>query len=326
MYTLGDMFGNSGGFSLAFWWAGFQPEWYLDNNEYAAAIHRRHFPICHHFGDIFDYDTLPYVDVITAGFPCQPFSYAGKQRGKDDPRYLVPKMMDLLMEVRPCAILFENTPGFPTLNDGAEFRGLLRTLARNGYDAEWDHLRASDFGAPHIRKRWFCVAYTTSPGLQARHKPGLTAYEAQARTRLEFESERCCEMADSNRPRLAKWESITSNTCSQQSPVKRNGRESRRGATESRLGRNFDGLSDWLDALRWPAPQGLAQYDWEPPRTTTDTAYRAARVERLGLAIVPQVVYPIALAIREWLEEQDVRHSQNTEIALLAELGGEGVA
>lgn len=317
-YTHGDMFGNIGGFSIAMGLAGFRTAWYMDNHPFASFLHARQYPSCVHFGNIFDYDTLPYVDVITAGFPCQPFSHAGKRLGRKDPRYLVPKMLEIMMEVRPRAILFENTPGFPTLNNGAEFRYLLRTLAQNGYDAEWDHLRACDFGAPHIRERWFCVAYTSSnrrpesgtiqnatPDAQ-RH---VSPHKRGGRTE-RYEIVPGGENVGNGNGQYpkrngAEWQQIA--------PVgHRTWQLERPGSqfdqyrpAQPRLGRGIDGVSDWLDGLRWPAPQGVAQYDWEPSRTVAGIPNRGARVERLGLAIVPQVIYPTCCAIWDWLEEQD---------------------
>jgi len=89
---------------------------------------------------------------------CQPFSVAGNRQGKDDERYLLPEMLRIIDEVQPYAVLFENVPGFPSLNDGAEFKYLLGTLAEMGFDAEWGIVGADDLGALHRRERIWIVA------------------------------------------------------------------------------------------------------------------------------------------------------------------------
>lgn len=161
-YTVGSLFSGIGGIDLAAHWAGFETAWFVEREPFCQQILHKHWPGVPVHSDVFDCHDLPHVDVIVGGFPCQPFSVAGNRKGADDERYLLPEMLRIISEVKPYAVLFENVPGFPSLNDGAEFKYLLRTLAEMGLNAEWGHLRASDCGAPHQRERWFCVAYTQS--------------------------------------------------------------------------------------------------------------------------------------------------------------------
>lgn len=160
MYTHGGGFhGKALGFELVFKAAGFETVWLFDNNPAAQKGAARHFPRARQLGDVFDIHYPSYVDVFTAGFPCQPFSGAGAMRGANDPRYLLPHVIRIISEVRPRVVLLENVPGFRTGDDGFHFRYLLRSLAVMGYDAEWGRVRASHVGAPHERKRWCLVAY-----------------------------------------------------------------------------------------------------------------------------------------------------------------------
>jgi DNA (cytosine-5)-methyltransferase 1 len=104
-----------------------------------------------------------YVDVVTAGFPCQPFSVAGKKRGQDDERNKWPQTLECIRLIRPRYALLENVPGL--LNSGY-FGEILSSLAQSGFDARWTVLGADDVGAPHRRKRLWILAYAVSPRLK----------------------------------------------------------------------------------------------------------------------------------------------------------------
>ena len=98
------------------------------------------------------------IDIISAGFPCQPWSVAGSRKGTDDERWLWPLIFRLVREIRPRSIFLENVPGL--LHGGIEH--VLGDLASVGFDAEWTSVRASDVGAPHRRERVFILGYTDS--------------------------------------------------------------------------------------------------------------------------------------------------------------------
>ena len=102
------------------------------------------------------------VDIISGGFPCQPYSQAGKLRGKDDARNLWPDVVRIISEVRPKIIFMENVPNINN-KYGSQIIG---DLAKMGFDAAWCIVRASDVGAPHKRSRWFLLAYAHLPDSQ----------------------------------------------------------------------------------------------------------------------------------------------------------------
>ena len=118
------------------------------------------------FGDIATFDGSPWagkVDVIHAGFACQPWSSGGKRRGKKDSRWLWPEIARIVCEVRPPIVLLENVPG---ILDGG-IQDIFGTMAQEGYDAAWGSFRATDVGAPHRRERVFMLAYSGGVGLKA---------------------------------------------------------------------------------------------------------------------------------------------------------------
>lgn len=102
------------------------------------------------------------VDVITAGFPCQPFSVAGKRKGRNDERNMWPETIRCIRAVRPKWCLLENVPGL--LCKHGYFGTILRDLAESGYDARWDRFSAAEQGAPHRRQRLWILAHTMHSG------------------------------------------------------------------------------------------------------------------------------------------------------------------
>jgi DNA (cytosine-5)-methyltransferase 1 len=137
--------------------AGWTPTWQVEINKYRRRVLERHWPNVKRFEDVraVDPGRLAPVDLIAAGFPCQPFSVAGRNRGEADERNLWPETIRVIRGVRPQLALLENVPG---LLAHSYFGTILGDLAEAGYDAEWCCIRASDFGASHRRERLFIVA------------------------------------------------------------------------------------------------------------------------------------------------------------------------
>jgi len=129
-------------------------------------------------GDLTSIDSPPPVDLITAGFPCQPVSQAGEQKGVEDERWLFDDIAALVgaMESRPWLFL-ENVPGLLSTGDGEPLRRVVHGLAQIGYVGQYGLMAASEIGAPHRRKRWFCIARPADSdperwGRWARWAPG----------------------------------------------------------------------------------------------------------------------------------------------------------
>ena len=153
--------------------------WCAENDKYAAALIEQRFNKPN-LGDIkeIDWDTVEPIDILTAGYPCQPFSHAGQRKGTEDERHIWPYIIKAISTLRPKYIILENVRGHLSLG----FKEVLGDLAKVGYDASWQIVRASDVGAPHQRARLFIIAYANSEGLQrAWHTSndttdGITSY------------------------------------------------------------------------------------------------------------------------------------------------------
>ncbi len=104
------------------------------------------------------------IDIVAGGFPCQPFSVAGKRSGEKDERFLWGEMHRIICEVKPRWVLAENVPGLLSIDDGRVMGIVVRDLAASGYRVEWDCISASAVGAPHQRDRVWIVGYAEHYG------------------------------------------------------------------------------------------------------------------------------------------------------------------
>ena len=161
MKTIGSLCTGYGGLDLAVEQrTGARTVWVSDVDKHANTILEQRFPHADNLGDLksVDWASVPRVDILTAGYPCQPFSHAGNRKGTDDPRHIFPYIAEGIRVLRPRLLVLENVRGH--LSRG--FGDVLGALADLGYDARWGVVRASDAGAPHRRERVFIAAADTS--------------------------------------------------------------------------------------------------------------------------------------------------------------------
>jgi DNA (cytosine-5)-methyltransferase 1 len=156
--TVGSLFAGIGGFDLGLERAGMRVAWQCERDAYCRRVLARHWPGIRCIPEVAEVGagTVPWVDVLCGGFPCQDISDAGKRVGITGARSgLWREFARIIGELRPRYVLVENVPAITR-------RGLDRVLvdlAACGFDAEWDHLPAAAFGAPHRRDRLWLVAF-----------------------------------------------------------------------------------------------------------------------------------------------------------------------
>jgi DNA (cytosine-5)-methyltransferase 1 len=157
-----------GGLELGLQLAGVDVDltWYAEIDKHASQVMAAHNPGVPNLGDLTTIENPPEVDIMTAGFPCQPVSFAGKRAGINDKRWLIDDVCSLARRASANWLILENVGGLLSANNGQALARVVTGLAANGFSAEWTCVRASDVGAPHQRLRWFCIAYT--PGRQQR--------------------------------------------------------------------------------------------------------------------------------------------------------------
>ena len=156
MLRIGSLCTGYGGLDLAVE-AHFNAEtiWCAEFDKFASQVINQRFDIPN-AGNIKEirWAMMPEIDILTAGYPCQPFSNAGKRKGTNDSRHIWPHIQEAISVLRPRIVILENVRGHLSLG----FKEVLKGLAEIGYDAKWQLVRASDAGAPHKRERVFIMA------------------------------------------------------------------------------------------------------------------------------------------------------------------------
>ena len=178
----GSLFSGIGGIDLGFEQAGFEIVWANDIDAEACKTYRHNFPSAHLVeGDVRDIDphTLPDVDVLIAGFPCQPFSIMGYRRGFKDPRgnlfFEISRFIDIK---RPRVVFLENVRNLMEHDDGKTFLVIYNTLAQFGYSVKYKVIDAKDVNIPQNRARIFIVAFLNIEDCDQFVFPEATPLEA----------------------------------------------------------------------------------------------------------------------------------------------------
>lgn len=322
-----------GGFALAASWAGYTTVQFVEIDPFCQRVLAKHWPEVLIHDDIRTFEGRPFrgaVDLLTGGFPCQPYSSAGRRRGDQDDRALWPEMFRVIDEARPRWIVAENVPGFISLG----LDDLLADLEGIGYETGTLVLPAAGVGAPHIRQRVWIVAHAgcpeRRPSSQARDNPNgdhARGHEATGRSR---ERRPHAPHADRQGQPSITGDAITG--CGQLVPDATDGRLRCRSAprqarqparprqdvpdtTAPRPPHGRPGASGPVREEAWGSESerrdrrqverrlGRSPDDVSPwldgrwecdiPRTVTGQPNRAARLKALGNAIVPQVAYEI---------------------------------
>jgi len=167
----GSLFGGIGGFDLAAEWVGWENVFHCEWNNFARKVLGYYWPDSISYYDIKETDFTPWrgkVDIISGGFPCQPYSTAGKRLGTEDDRHLWPEMLRAVREAAPRWVVGENVRGLLNWNGGLVFDEVQADLEAAGYEVIPFLLPACAVNAPHRRDRIWFVAYAGSDGHERR--------------------------------------------------------------------------------------------------------------------------------------------------------------
>lgn len=277
---------------------------------------------CPIFGDLVSFDWARYrglVHLVSGGFPCQPFSCAGKQLGVNDPRHLWPYIRDGLEILRPEIVFFENVSGISTAKSPgyhSVLHHVLSDLEGLGFKATAGEFSAAEVGAPHLRKRWFILGLENSPGESKRNLGRSVRGESweqnvrqgNGETRPDWTTA-TSQLADPNGIGMEEQRHSESDSTLEQGELADGERERLEGLSgdeqvqtgPTRRGSSIGPTSEGRVQL-WPSRPGQPQHNWEPPRTTEPglgrdsdglsdrmVPYRIDRLRSLGNAVVPAV-------------------------------------
>jgi DNA (cytosine-5)-methyltransferase 1 len=172
----GSLFSGIGGFDLAAEWMGWENVFHCEWNKFGQQVLKYYWPKAISYEDITKTDFTIHrgsIDILTGGFPCQPYSSAGKRLGKEDERHLWPEMLRAIREVQPSWVVGENVRGLTNWNGGLVFDEVQAELEAQGYEVIPFLLPACAVNAPHRRDRIWFVAHFTSSSKRTNELRGL---------------------------------------------------------------------------------------------------------------------------------------------------------
>ena len=293
--TYGSLFSGIGGIDLGMDIAGFDCAWQVEVDDYCRQVLETHWPGVPKYGDIYEVkgSELESVDIICGGFPCQPVSQAGKRVGVDDERWLWDEFYRLICEVRPRWVVAENVPGLLSANSGRAFAGVLRDLAKGGYDAVWDMFPAGGsggVGALHKRQRIFIIAKLAESKSKRHGRRDSEERRIEGRELQQKKQERS-EMGCQVKGR-SRTHGDVSNT--DQERLQRMVKGSQKSARQIKQIGFCDRTSRWKG------------WDIEPDvgRVANGVPNRVDRLKALGNSVVPQVAYKVARMISEYTKKE----------------------
>jgi DNA (cytosine-5)-methyltransferase 1 len=326
----GSLFSGIGGFDLAAEWMGWDNVFHCEWNEFGKRVLHHYWPEAISYHDITSTDFTVHrgtIDILTGGFPCQPYSAAGKRKGKDDARHLWPHMLRAIREIRPRYVVGENVGGLLTWNAGLVFDEVQSELEAEGYEVIAFVLPAAAVEAPHRRDRVWIVAHAQNDGRHGgkyklrknidEDRAGLLQHR-QERGEMGAESERHSEEwstphadsdgRNSSHGEHAKYASERGQHVFYDVGAVATPHAQSTGSTRQRFRRQGQGQPDGCDSGDLRA--GFRNFPTQPPICGGDdglpreldgvtfSKWRNQSVMGYGNAIVPQVAYQIFQAIQ----------------------------
>lgn len=290
----GSLFSGIGGFDLASEWMGWENVFHCEWNEFGQKVLKYYWPKSITYNDITKTDFSIHrgkIDILTGGFPCQPYSMAGKRKGKEDERHLWPEMLRAIREIQPSWVVGENVLGLVNWNAGLVFEEVQAELEAQGYEVQPYVLPAASVNAPHKRDRVWFVAYSDhkgrSSGLgQVQSKDGkVSQWDNNAKS---SDSSIQSNASDSLRNGHESWKEgklSEKGTQSNDKQFERCNKFSRANfemfPISAPICSRNDGIPSKLDGITFPK-------------------WRNESIKAGGNAIVPQVVYQIFKAIEQY--------------------------
>ena len=308
-----DLFSGIGGFSRGFEATNFfETISFVENEPYCQAVLKHHWPEVPVLGDIKnvkaeDLPTRP--DVICGGFPCQPFSQAGRQQAQDDPRHLWPEMFRLIRECRPTWVVGENVVGLIRLG----LDEVLTDLESEGYSTRTFNIPACSVGAPHLRQRLWIVAHSDS---ESEPDGSFDGNAGQRQLGFKFVADSKCtgtgveehrssgqgrKSPDSSQPEVLRQNNRTSSSKGSSASgedVADSDRDDRGRGRSTKSSERKSRMEHWSGG---ECNRSEEWWEVEPDvgRLVDGLPNRVPQLRALGNSIIPQIAQKIAQAIKE---------------------------
>jgi DNA (cytosine-5)-methyltransferase 1 len=289
-----DLFSGIGGFSLGLErTGGFETAAFCEYAEWPRKVLAKHWPNVPIFEDVCTLkgsDIDGPIDVVVGGYPCQPFSTAGRRKGKEDDRHLWPEFNRLVAELRPTWVIGENVAGHISMG----LDDVLSDLEGQGYSARTFVIPACATGAPHRRDRVWTLAYCDSATQHELPSEGHDAGEGQSGV-FDGQARHVADAIGSGQSGQREHEQPSD--CQAQGEGQADNVEPERQPRKRRIEPGMGGMADGLPAgmdgpCRWPREPDI-------PRVAKGIKDRANRLKALGNAVVPQIPEMIGRAILE---------------------------
>lgn len=323
-----SLFSGIGGFDLAAESMGWENVFNCEIDNFCQTVLKYHFPNATQYGDIRKIKGEEYegrVDVLTGGFPCQPFSAAGKRRGTEDNRFLWGEMFRVIQTVKPSWVIAENVRGILSIEDGMVFERVCTDMENNGFEVQPLCIPACAVGAPHRRDRIWFIAYSEcnerrrqerrgneeENGVQEEHRKKYSATRrigGADRITTDCKNEQCkrreCSGSTGGKPKKKTRNGNSNATYTRCEHGKQRGAEGydRQESKWSAQAKEFKRHGEAWDKQTWleAATRLCGLHDGLPRKLDGITVpkWRRESLRAYGNAIVPQVAYKIFEAIQ----------------------------
>ena len=285
-----SLFSGIGGLELAAEMAGFRTVGQCEWADYPTKVLEKHWPDVPRWRDIrtltgesfYEKTGLRTIDVISGGFPCQPFSVAGKRRGKEDDRYLWPEMLRVISELRPAWVVGENVAGIVNM----ALDQVCADLENEGYAVQAFIIPACAVDAPHRRDRCAIVAWNSN----SRDRDAWAEREVEKRENAEPTG--ICDDVPTEKAQPERRCDVLSDTDNRGRSLWRDGELPAVEETAKSWADHRGRAAEYVAGEWWPAEPDVG-------RVAYGVSSRVDRLKCLGNAVVPQQFYPVFLAIAE---------------------------
>jgi DNA (cytosine-5)-methyltransferase 1 len=271
-----DICAGIGGFSLAGHWAGWETVEFVEKDKFCQKVLAKNFPNTKIHGDLYEYTgRRGSAEIIAAGFPCQPFSKAGKRNGEKDDRYLWPEVFRVVREIQPAWVVLENVAGLISMENGGTLERVCTDLESEGYAVQPFIVPACAVEAWHRRDRIWIIAYS-SVRRNSRNTGSIQGKNGQKRVQKRQQIQYTCKSVAG----------LNTDSCGE-------GLQRCDRVEKSILPAKIYWRENWVQA----AARIYGMDDGIPGRVDR---HRRKRIKALGNAIVPQVAYEIFKHINEY--------------------------